>query len=553
MIGLLRLSDALSTPSQDTTHGSLDFQYFERLEDKSIFTQVANDEQVAEFEAMLGRGLPEDLKIFVSKYGGVRTRSEYNLYGLGCPKSTSPSMVWALGWLSFLNNDFPEGLLPVGTVDWNEYACLELDPPGRVVRWIGGKALNEQKLEVIASNYADFVLRVSKELFILDHALSILRLRVEESEEKYHYDLGGKGKLPRNQDYRVHRFCSRDIILGVLALKLQKGSNCMIVDLFLPINIPPFEKDGSLIFMTLFLLGDAHRCGGTMEIRFSENVDGGQVPRKLQALAKSVGAEIKPVSVQNHKLDPDDSTRLYLALTGFSEQTKAHLEKNQINPVKACFVVHRGIWSISEVEFLLTTSPNPNRILDGGAQPEDWFDYQEDLQYSRSAVLSGYLSRRLSNRQNELLDEAKPETEDNNNDLSTGIIPSQLALVYQVYPPDYARDEAISIPWLLEGNHHQIEPGKKFIVLVRARKWMEFNIAFDNDLASAITLQEEHGCPVFLLVPRDFLDTHLDTQKEQWLRMAKDKNIGVIVCGESVTTLDEEVSRRWRSSKVIRD
>jgi len=531
------------------------FSFLEKINDRSIFFVPSTQIELEQAENELGINFPKDLSTFLTRYGAIGTRSEYNLFGLGCPKSIAPSLIWAKHWLKFLSPNFPDNLLPIGTIDWKVYACLNLNDSNKVIRWYEGKPIGEQDLAEISPTYAEFLLRVSKELYLLDQALITLKNRVHESDDKYHFDLGGKGKLPRNQDFRVHRFCSRDIILGAIALKHQKGVNCLIVDLFLPLNLPPFERDGSLIFMTLFMLGDAYRCGGTMEIRFTENVDGGQVPRKLQALAKQVGAAIKTVSIKNNRLDPDDSTRLYLALTGFSDPVLGHIQKNHINPLKACFVVHRGIWSKSEVEIILVTSVNPNRIFNGGASEIDWCNYQKDLLISRSAILSGYLTRAFTRRSPEDNENGQIDIEDDSNDVSIGILSEHHALVYKVNVPEHLNEKEITIPWLVQGTtpHMKISSGEEFIVLVRARNQAEFISRFEIDIEVAGYLSKKTSKPVFILVPRDFDNLSLDTYRPKWIKDAGDQKIGLIVCGEDVSTLNEEVFRRYRASQIVRD
>ena len=104
----------------------------ERLTDRSGFTNPATSQQVDEADSSLGLRLPEALRHFVQRYGALSTRSEFNLFGLGCSRAKSPSVIWAKKYLSFTSN-LPANLLPVGTVNWDVYACLELEGAGRVL------------------------------------------------------------------------------------------------------------------------------------------------------------------------------------------------------------------------------------------------------------------------------------------------------------------------------------------------------------------------------------------------------------------------------------
>lgn len=528
-----------------------DYLYLEQMTDRSLFYQNENEKAILEAEEIIGLQFPPDLRDFMARYGGISTRSQFNLFGVGRSKGKSPSIVWAVRWLQF-SSLLPAGFLPVGTIDWHVFACLELTPPGRVISWHDDLVPEQQPKKVLAASYSEFLQNISKELLLLEKSLAILKQRVVEMDEKNHYTNTGEGKLPRSQDWRVHRICSRDIILGVLAVRHQMGVNCLLVDLFLPIDLPPFETSGSLIFMTLFILGDAYRCGGTMEIRFTANVDGGQVPRKLQALARQVGAPIKPESLAQNRLDPDDSLRLYAALTGFSTNAREYIQQKSINPLKACFVIHRGIWSKPEVEMLLFLSRNPERIFSGGPAPADWRAWSVELHLGRSAILGGYLTRALARRSPQ---EASEDIEDDNREVTIAVLAEFHALRYAVCPPAGFASDAIPVPWLLPGTGglENLSAGQEFLALPRARDRFELSAWFDGDLRQAIELAATHACPVFLLLPSDFLDVRLDPIRPGWVEKAAEARIGLIICGEGCAALDDQVLRRWHASRIVRE
>ena len=251
-------------------------------------------------------------------------------------------------------------------------------------------------------------------------------------------------------------------------------------------------------------------------------------------------------------LDPDDSLRLYMALTSFSHTVLDHIQSQGINPLKACFVVHRGIWSKGEVEMLLLLSPHPERIFSGGPSPADWSAWITDLKFCRSVALASFLTRALARR---LPDEGNEDMEDDNNEVAAGFVPEAHALLYTVSPPASHSAETIPVPWLAPGTSRlvSLSAGQEFLVMPRVRDRFELRAWFEQDMRQAAGIAAQSTCPVFLLLPRDFLDVHLDDLRPGWMEQASRQNTGLIICGEDSTALDEEVMRRWRASRIVRE
>lgn len=559
------------------------FALLDRVQDRTIFVGPVTDAQMAVGESSLGQTLPDALRQFIARYGAIKTRSEYKLFGLGVPNIASPSLVWAFRWLKFTSPDCPSTLLPIAPTGEHQFVCLLSEsnsPPdsARVVAWELGRSAAEQMLTEIAPNYAAYLRQIAWELNALDRALVTLRAHIKNFSERFGYDRGHQvgrvhqrheaadkppsnqpvkaaGKLPRNHDWRPYRFCSQDIVLGAHVQRHIKGENYLEVGVFLPIDVYPFEQGSSLLGLTMSILSDAYRCGGTMEIRFTPKVDGGQVPRKLRALAEAVGAPIKPESLARRRLDPDDARRLFVALTDFSPLARQRLTQLDIRPERACYAVQRGVWPKAEAEILLLADDEANRIFAGGAPPEQRALFQFDRLHACAAILAGYLDRGLALRERELSGQETLELEDDIRAVETGYEAQLAARIYRVLPAAGEASADFQIPWLAAGStwSGRIAFGQKFMALIRARSQAELVRDFEVDLEAAHTLQHERQLPVLLLVPYDFYHAALETQRAQWIEKANQAGLGIVVCAELVDGLDDEAYRRFSAGRIMRE
>ncbi len=104
------------------------------------------------------------------------------------------------------------------------------------------------------------------------YGLSVLEKHVHAYQERYEYDHGKGGTVPRNHDWRPYRYCIQDVLFGAVVVRHHRDGHHLVVDVLLPAAIEGYEPDAGAHALILFVLAEAYKCGGTMEIEFTENV-----------------------------------------------------------------------------------------------------------------------------------------------------------------------------------------------------------------------------------------------------------------------------------------
>jgi len=411
----------------------------------------------------------------------------------------------------------------------------------------------DSELDVAKRHYKRRGARSSASIDWREVAFRQLEQRVTDFHKRYEYDHAKGGKLPRNYDWRPYRFCVQDVMLGATVVKHARDDNCLIVDVFLTADIPEYEMGSGTRALTVFLLSEAFKCGGTMEIRFTRKVEGGRVPAALQQVALEAGMQL----AHENKIMPAESRQLYLALTGFSPTLRQQIEVldhvGMLSVERACYAVHHGVWTRPEVESIILGSRYPDSILGGKAQPEQRHLFLQDLLYARAAVLGSFLDRKLAKR------DAPPEVnrvvelEDTERSIEITFEP-------KVYAKRYRCDQdPLPLPWLADDGPQlaPINPGDWLIALIRSRDVADLRRRFDRDLTMAqrvAATRSPDGAPhtVVVLVPHDF--DELPFQKRQgWLSAAREAGIGILVCPETVASLDVDVAKRLARSRILRE
>jgi hypothetical protein len=374
-----------------------------------------------------------------------------------------------------------------------------------------------------------------------EHALDTFARYVNEFNKRYL----SQDSLPKGHVWKPYRFAVQDVILGLTVVRHSRYDNLLEVDVCLMADPPQFlEHSGARIMMTA-LLSEAFECGGSMEIRFRENVLHGKVPREIVWFANSLGIELK--HAEKGHITPKESRELYLALTGFSAEAKYKVTQlaveAKLSPERVCFMVHNKIWELAEMEAILLGATLPHRVLLGISPSELGVLYQHDLMYARNAVLGGYLDRKLKQRERQIA-EGVIELEADENDVYIAFDPEHYAKVYT------AQDDFELPNW--QSRHKSIRASERFYVLVRARNSHDLMFSFQDDLVAATSLASKaNGAKVFSLYPRDFYD--LSSQWQAHIGQSLEKvGVNVMVCPESVSGLDNDADARLRKSKAIR-
>jgi len=360
---------------------------------------------------------------------------------------------------------------------------------------------------------------------------------------KYNDEYTSQGRLPKDYVWRPYRFCTHDIVLALLVVAHSRNDNLLEVDVCLTTDPPQLEDfSGEKVALT-FLLSEAYKCGGSMEIAFTNNVEGGRVPAYLCDLAIYHGIDLK-YALKGH-ITPYESRQLYLALTGFSQPATTRVMdlsvKGRLNPERACFTVVGGIWSLPEAESIILGSLYPERILLGESLPEQRHLYLQDLLIVRSAILGGSMDQKLK------VVEAEPDPgqediviqqEDAENELNIKFDPELWAKVYQSQSP-------LTLPWCHPSL--TVEPQQTLIVLIRAGNVQDLRRNLRGDIVKASSLPS----PACILVPRDF-ENIPTPERQAFLDTALEFGVSILVSPDTVTALDNDAHERLERSRITR-
>lgn len=383
--------------------------------------------------------------------------------------------------------------------------------------------------------------------------LDVYEKHVKEYEESFR----SKNKLPKNHDWRSYRWCSRDIVFSLMTVRHGRFRNCLEVDVCLianPIQYP--DNTGARVAMG-FLLSEAYKCGTSMEIVFTENVESrvedgqkkGRVPAYIYDLACELNIKLKHV-LEGH-ITPFEARQMYMELTGFSQQAKEKIMEmavaGLISPERACFMVLGGVWSVPEAEALILGCDGSESILLSKTEPEDRHLYLRDVLNSRGAILGGALDRKI--RKKELVEDGQiVESEDIETEVEVAFDGPHFAKVYDFF-------EDVEIPWTGESGI-SLSSGERAVVLVRSRSSVETQALFSEDLKAAEAVIKKYRAgdspvKVSLLYPRDFEDIPVDEKTRMKAELVK-LGVSLMVSPECVSGLEKEAVRRIETGRMVR-
>src|SRR3990172_2391199 len=107
-----------------------------------------------------------------------------------------------------------------------------------------------------------------------EQALGRFEEHVREFDSKYL----SKGEIPKDYGFRPYRFCVRDAVLGLAVVKYGRREDLLVVDVCLTADPPQFPPHSGTKIVMISLLCEAFKCGAKLEIKFTENVEGGRGP-----------------------------------------------------------------------------------------------------------------------------------------------------------------------------------------------------------------------------------------------------------------------------------
>jgi hypothetical protein len=516
-----------------------------------------SSEETKTLSAMFDLKLPLEYVWFLQHYGALVAGDVQILGMAGAERADlavdNMTLMLRLGFAQM-----PLDLLPIEDLGSGRYACLvcpeRRSEPTPVLLLNLSDSDDSSGPTPLAQSFLEYV--YSRLVLLLEpasiednnvelkHGLAVLESHIQRYNEMFHYEHKTGGRLPANHDWRPYRYCIQDVLFGTVVVQHDRKYNRLKVDVFLTAEVSEYDPLAPAQALAAFLLSEAYKCGGSMEIQFTREVQGGQVPRQLQDLAASFGLNFE--NAEHGLITAQEAKSLYTALTGFTAGFKERLNNMEaeglIKMVRACYVVHHGVWTREQVEMIVLGSEYPDRILSGVTHPNERHLYQHDLFHARAAVMCGMLDRSLNLRN-------RPESTGSEVELEDDFRPIKFGFDGINYVREVFCEEDLPLPWLVgKDSEHHIPAGVKFEVLIRARDGIDLKRHFADDLKQASKRHSQTNLPTFLLIPAELNETEV----KDLLIKCLTAGIGLLVCPETTINLDTEAAQKLSQSGVLR-
>jgi hypothetical protein len=497
----------------------------------------ASESEIEEFELLFGVRCPAEYRLFLTRFGALKASNGVVIFGIGDTGGTEPTLEEAAFRIR-MEQPFPRDLIPIEELTPGNFACLQCNGrEGAVYATAAPTQKTVEELRMLAPSFQSY-------LFDRLRPWDVLNRHIGEYQKQFGYDHHRGGKLPRNHDWRPYRFCVQDVVFGSTVLRHSKEHNCLEVDVFLPAEIPDYDPLAGALALLMFLLSEAFKCGGSMEIRFQEKGGHRGVPQAIRELASRSRLQI----AGSNRITSDEAKHLYLALTGFAPELQDLIrsleERRKLNSVRACYVVHHGIWTCEQVEMILLGSALPDLILSGDVLPHARHLYQHCLLHARGALLAGGLDRRLRNPNRSDAETKVNELEDDLLSITGQFEGEPFARIFQCRDP-------IVVPWLQGETRVELPANTPFRVLVRARDEADLRRHLEEDLLLARQSVVQTEYPAYVLVPADF-GALPSAFASHFADTAKALGVGLLISPEFVSNLDAEAAQKLARSRIIR-
>ena len=499
---------------------------------------ASQDDQVQLAEALLGAPLPASYVRFLSERGSALVNG---LPILGFPLSPDLSSVWgATELVRVARPDLPQSLIAIRLLD-TRALCLDLYQETQDDAPLVEVNLDKQDIPPVRvhDSFEKYLKEGDRTQKRIERMLQQLEKRRTESPEQAGYDHTEKGKLPRPHRWRTLRSCVHDQVVGLTAVRYKPELNGLLIDAFMATDHPNYEEGHGVRALTMLILSDAYRSGGSMRLTFTPNVNGGKVPVELMDLATQYGISLERAA--QGEVSHKEATNLFAALIGLPSEVQELVrnlqEAGALTLEGLSYVIASGIWTIEEAIWILTNAPRPEGILLGADFPESRLLYLESLSYGQAALAMTRLQQRILVG---LREEVSPEQQE---DIYCLIEPKGNFFILR-------SNREFHLPWLIDDSKVVVQPTQSLVVLPRPhlpisddKAWLEVNTKL---------LQEEGigGDIEVLLVSAELKD--LDDIQKISKEVLQNRGIHLLFPSFTCSELDEEVKERMARARVVR-
>jgi len=397
---------------------------------------------------------------------------------------------------------------------------------------------NEQPIKV-HSSFGRYIFESDQSKKQVEYSLRRIKNLFTNNLVKEYTHNENEGKVPfKARDWRVHRCCVHDLVVGLTAFKYSEAFNGIEVDVFITTDHPDYEEGhGTKALMTL-ILSDAYRNGTSMEVRFTKFDSkerkrvSDNIPRSLLTTLNSFG-----IKLQKHAegiITHDESINIFSSLLGIQEDAKAKIKNleltNEATLQGVCFLINSRVWTIEQINWLIINASRVKAVIFGRDNPENRITYSESLSLGRSVCALTKLKEKMEISSDEDVNEVEVKISGE---------------FFQV-----TSFKSCSIDWLPDNEYYDFEEMGTVTVLSRPReKWLNYKEQIIEDIA---TIRKVTGRKLILYSSEISQYEDLNSMQAAIKNTADHSQLEIIVVPLSSEELNEEVITKMKKARTYR-
>ncbi len=211
-------------------------------------------------------------------------------------------------------------------------------------------------------------------------------------------------KMPRYDEWKPVRFCVHDHLMGVMGYCFNRMRGYLEVAGFATRDHTNYARSSATRSLLLSLLCEWAKQNSNKGMVFLDKCHGSSmevtsVPHEIIVYARVLGVYVQ---FGTKELSHSVCKALFLQLTPFGMRTQEILEGSDLS-IKACLLVHKGIWSTHQIEDLIRYCPMASSLFEGDAKPEKPVQMGMIMEHVRHAVMAGVSEQMVRNQAEEKL------------------------------------------------------------------------------------------------------------------------------------------------------
>lgn len=481
-------------------------------------------------EGELNIRLPQSYKDFLLKKGNDIA---FGLPILGLPATLDLGS--ALGATYLLRTARPEltNYLVIRVYD-DRVLCLDLKNVNQTDAPLAEINLNTlDSPTTIHNSFIGYIKEAEQSKKQIEYGLNRIKNLFKSEKVKTYNHTDSLREIPfKARDWRVHRCCVHDLVVGLTAFRYSESFNGIEVDVFLTTDHPDYEEGHGAKALLSLILSDAYRNGTGMEVRFdysSRQRVPDSIPKNLLAVINSFGIKLRYSG--EGKIANDESINIFSSLLGIQKDVKdkiKELEKqNEASLQGICFLINNRVWTIDQINWLILNANRTKAIVFGKDTPENRINYSESLSLGRSVLAFTKLKEKIEIPSSDEANEAEVSIKNNLFKLTSF--------------------KLCEIDWLHNSEILQIDSGESITVASRPRsKWIDVSEQILEDINA---IKNEKGRK-FILYTNDILN--YPDFDSKFVSLTKDYDLTYLIVPFSAEELDEEVIGKMKKAKTYR-